>query len=185
MRLFIAVPLPSAVVGQVDALVRQVRTQLPAAAWVRPEALHLTLAFLGEQQALLTQQVERAAAERITRATRFEAELRGCGFFPGPTRARVAWIGFEPADALSQLANLVRSALVDEKIAFDEKPFRPHLTLARIRDPWRAEDARLFEAAFAGFRSIEFTVAEAVLYSSQLSSSGAKHSPVARFKLSP
>jgi 2'-5' RNA ligase len=185
MRLFIAVPLPSAVVGQVEALVRQVRAQLPAASWVRPEAQHLTLAFLGEQQALSAQHVERAAAERITRATRFEAELHGCGFFPGPTRARVAWIGFQPADAISRLADLVRSALVDEKIAYDEKPFRPHLTLARIRDRWRADDARLFEAAFAEFRSTEFTVAEAVLYSSQLSSSGANHSPVARFELSP
>jgi RNA 2',3'-cyclic 3'-phosphodiesterase len=183
MRLFIAVPLPEAVTGQIDTLVRQVRPQLPGAAWVRREAQHITLAFLGEQDPAVPERAARAVAGRVAGARRFQAALGGCGFFPDARRARVAWIGFEPADALAGLARAVREGLAEQSVSFDEKPFRPHLTLARIRERWRAEDTARFESAFSGFRSSQFTVDEAVLYSSRLSPGGAVHAAVHRFAL--
>jgi 2'-5' RNA ligase len=136
-RLFIAVPLPDDAVAAVAEVVDEVRGQgLPAGArdvrWVSLDGLHLTLRFLGPTPETrigpTAHAVERVAAAREP----VRVVLSGAGSFPAHGRPRALWIGLgEGADALSAIAGDLDQALGDAGWAPADRPFRPHLTLAR------------------------------------------------------
>ncbi len=156
-RLFIALPIGRAVV---DAL-SEVATDVPRG-WreVRPESLHLTLAFLGEVEERRVAAAERAMRLSAARAAPLELSARGIGAFPNHERARVMWAGLEgDVAALAELQGDLTSALRQEGFDLEERPFRPHVTLARSREPrplptnaersfggWRAAEVRLYES---------------------------------------
>jgi RNA 2',3'-cyclic 3'-phosphodiesterase len=183
MRLFIAAALPADIVAGLDRAVREARSLMPVASWTRPEAQHLTMAFLGDQESDVPDAIAGQLGPDLAAESSVEARLSGCGFFPDERRPRVAWMGIEPDEPLVRIAEVVRRALAKQKIAFDEKPFRPHLTLARVKDRWRAEDVRLLESALSTYRSEPFPISEIVLYSSELSPKGARHTALRRFAL--
>lgn len=173
MRLFVAIELPGDVKQQIAARVELVRAQLPAASWGRPEAYHVTVAFIGDQPESVTGPIE-AQLQASVRDRRFAVEIKGAGFFPNVRRARVAWLGLSPADRLSRVATEVREGLRRVHVPFDEKPFKAHLTLARLKAPWSDVDAALLIKAFEHFEG-GFDVHEVVLFASQLSAKGATH----------
>ena len=148
MRLFIATTFPAEVLRDLNDRIAKIKPKLPPASWVRPETQHLTFAFLGEQEPSV---VERIA---IDPGPAFEATLDGCGFFS----QRVGWIGVEPRNAFIAVADRVRAGLKDAKVGFDEKPFKPHLTLLRIRDSWPPRSIETFKAALGNYRSVPFLV---------------------------
>ncbi len=168
MRLFIATHVP---VG-----VRVDRSKFPRASWVRPESQHLTFAFLGEQEESVVDRI------RIEPGPPFEARLQGCGFFPDRRRPRVGWVGVEPAERFLDLAHRVREGL--HGIDFDAKPFKPHLTLVRMRDPWPLDAIALFEQELRDY-SAAFIVDRVTLYASQLNPNGAVHTPLKTWGLLP
>src|SRR5207245_10317214 len=104
MRLFIAATFPEEAVRPLNERLELLKPKLPRASWVRPETQHLTFAFLGEQ--------DESAVNRIAVAggSRFEASLRGCGFFPNRRRARVGRVGPAPQEQCSALPPLIRAA---------------------------------------------------------------------------
>lgn len=137
-RLFIAVPLPDDAADAVRAIVDEVRAEpLPVGAhdvrWVRLDGLHLTLRFLGptpDDRLEPTAAAVRAAA--VGAAGSIHIELGGAGTFPPQGRPRALWIGIaDGAEALTQLAAALDSALSEAGWAVEHRPFRPHLTLAR------------------------------------------------------
>ena len=130
LRLFFALPLPPELR---DILGRWQRAQPGAGGWSRPDGLHLTLAFLGARPPEGLARLE-AIGEAVAAGHRaFELRTAALGAFPGPRRARVLWLGLEPCLDLERLAADLREALATAGEAFDSKPFRPHLTLARFR----------------------------------------------------
>lgn len=175
MRLFIAATFPRDVLQTLDERVQQVKPKLPPASWVKPGSQHLTFAFLGEQDASV---VDRIAIED---GPRFDESLRGGGFFPNRRNARAGWVGVDPEKKFVELAGRVRSALAG--IEFDDKPFKPHLTLMRIRDRWPPRATETFENAFRDYSSVPFAVAGVTLYSSRLNATGAIHTALRTFAL--
>jgi 2'-5' RNA ligase len=131
LRLFFALPLPP---GLGEALERW-RPALPHAPWARPEGLHVTLAFLGERPVEALAALERIASSVAAGHRAFGLRTAGLGGFPTCERARVLWLGLEPSPALDGLAGDLRRALAAGGEAFDAKPFRAHITLARFRQP--------------------------------------------------
>ena len=132
MRLFVAVIPPRPVVLELRAALTTLPHGDPALRWCRPETWHVTLAFLGDvpEDALddLKERLGRAAA----RNTPMELALAGGGHFGG----RTLWTGVQgDRDRLGRLAESVNSVARRCHIKVDERPFRPHLTLARVRDP--------------------------------------------------
>jgi 2'-5' RNA ligase len=131
MRLFVAVIPPRPVVLELRAALTTLPHGDPALRWCRPETWHVTLAFLGDvsEDALddLKERLGRAAA----RNTPMELALAGGGHFGG----RTLWTGVQgDRDRLGRLAESVNSVARRCHIKVDERPFRPHLTLARVRD---------------------------------------------------
>ncbi len=119
MRLFIAATFPDAVLRPLNERVTPLRSKLPPASWVRPETQHLTLAFLGEQDASVVDRLTTLVGSRIGEVPKFEAKLQGCGFFPNPRHARVGWVGVMPPDAFSALAAAVRDGVREAGITLD------------------------------------------------------------------
>ena len=132
MRLFLAINLPSSVVAAIDHEVGALRAAAPAIRWIPPEKWHLTVRFIGEQP------LERVGAIRdaIDAATAGHADaplaIRGVGAFPNFRRARVVWIGVAPDPRLEMLHHDIESACVALGMENEGRPFRPHVTLARV-----------------------------------------------------
>ena len=195
LRLFVAVEIPDAVKQEVERRMTPLRERQAAAhgtraRWVDPRGLHLTLVFLGDVPADLLPALETALAEAVAPRSRMTLALSGGGTFPPHRPARVAWVGIQAPPALSELQGALVGAAVD---AVDhqpeERPFSPHVTLARCREPWPQPAAREFVTAFAGPIGEPFEVAEVVLFRSHLGDSpgvrGARHEVLARFPLAP
>jgi RNA 2',3'-cyclic 3'-phosphodiesterase len=180
MRAFLAVELPPAVRETVSRGLAELRRRIPAARWVRPESVHVTLRFLGEREpALLDALGDRVAGELAALAPATVA-LGGGGFFPHARRPRVAWLGGS-APALADWAAAIERCAVAVGVEPEERPFSLHLTLARLERPWGAGDVETFTVLVKKWQLPEFTAREAVLFSSELRPSGAVHTPLRRF----
>jgi 2'-5' RNA ligase len=137
-RLFIAVPLPDDAAEAVRSVVDAVRAEpLPEGArdvrWVRLDGLHLTLRFLGPTPDDRVEAISRAV-HAVAEATPgpIELGLGGAGTFPPQGRPRALWVGIvEGAEALTDLAAQLDTALASAGWPSEHRPFRPHLTLAR------------------------------------------------------
>jgi len=170
-RLFVAVDLPDPVKKAVAALCHGI----PGVRWLSPDHLHLTIRFIGEVAA------DRAAAIRETLsgavAAPFVCRLQGVGRFPAKGRPRVIWVGVHAETGLMELAEMVEQRLRAIGILPEERPFSPHITLARLKEISPA----LVTSYLAGheqFHSEPFTVHAYHLYSSLLTPKGAIHTRI-------
>jgi 2'-5' RNA ligase len=107
--------------------------------WTRPEALHVTLKFLGEIEESRVEPIRVALREVLTGFHRFTVEVEGIGTFPEARAPKVIWAGLKPngSEHLRHLAAMVDRALVPLGFPREERPFSPHLTLARVKDGGR------------------------------------------------
>ncbi len=184
MRLFAAaaMALPR---GLPEALARSARAELGTAARpVDPDALHLTLAFLGEVPPGRAEAAGRCL-ETLSGSGPFAAVPGEAGFFPSTDRPRIFWMGFGAGGGrLAELSAGFSAALRREGFVLEDRPFVPHLTLARLRGPVPPAAARrAAEAAEALWRGKSFPVTGAVLFSSELSSAGPRYSELKRADL--
>jgi 2'-5' RNA ligase len=166
MRLFVAVAVPVCAADELDDAVAPLRQLWPGLRWTGRDAWHLTLAFLGEVTepacARLGPRLERAAA----RHPRLSLSLGGAGAFPGAARARVLWTGVqgEPLGALAEdVAKGARRAGAPP--AEEGRRFRPHLTLARCREP---VDVQPLVHGLSGWTGTPWTTGEIYLIRSHL-----------------
>ncbi len=103
--------------------------------WVDPGGIHLTLKFLGNIPAKWVTEITEAMGKAARGIYPFHLEISGLGTFPNLKQARVFWVGIGgEVDKLSSLQQNIDSALAALGFAKEERPFVPHLTLARIRE---------------------------------------------------
>lgn len=157
LRLFFGLPLPR---EAQEALDRWRPGQGFVEGWCRPAGLHLTLAFLGACPAESLPLLAEAAAGVAGRHAAFQLRTATLMGFPGGPTTRLLCLGLQPCAGLGALATDLRQALEARGQAYDVKPFRPHLTLARFR---RARSV----AAFTTPPPASFTAAHLVLFESR------------------
>ncbi|MEV5690188.1 RNA 2',3'-cyclic phosphodiesterase [Micromonospora globbae] len=173
MRLFVAVYPPAEAVAHLTAQVTRLRVGAASAAGTNvrladPAHAHLTLAFLGDVEADRLIDVESAlglAAQwfRDSREAPPRLRLGGGGRF-GQGRFTILWVDVRgEVDALTVLARLIRSRLRHARLPYDEKPFRPHLTVARPGDRVDGADIDADRATLDGYLGPEWPAAEVVL----------------------
>jgi 2'-5' RNA ligase len=194
MRIFIGIDLDVEVRARIERFLEGVQGFAPEARWVRPESLHITLKFIGEQPA---ERVE-AITERLQRveSCAFDIHSAGYGFFPTAKAPRVFWIGINGGSQLAELAGAIDAATAELGIPREDRAYSPHLTLARGggksgSPKWREGDGpnatfALLEKRLAAMGELDFgtmMAREFILYQSQLSPRGSKYTRLHRFPL--
>ncbi len=133
MRLFLALDLDASAKAAIAASTTELRAMAPGFSWTADDKLHLTLRFLGEQPADAVSMIA-PAMDAVAAAHRaFPMRLRHVGAFPNFRRARVVWMGVEPEPRLELLHHDVELACDRLGFGLEGRPFRPHVTLARLR----------------------------------------------------
>ena len=194
MRIFVALDIDDAIRQRIQRFMEGVSGFAPAARWVRPESLHVTLKFIGEKPIETVEEIKRVLAG--IRAEPVEITFHGYGFFPTAKAARVFWIGIESGPQLSTLAKAIDEATFTLGIPKEDHAFNPHLTLARGGGRSGAPRQRKgdgpnqsflrLQEKLAALTTAEFgTMAsrEFFLYESQLLRGGSRYTKVARFAL--
>lgn len=184
MRCFVAIDLPDDVRASVASAQQRLRDAAPNAdaRWTTPASMHLTLKFLGE--VVDVDAVRAALAQVASRHRPVALAAGGLGAFPGPARPRVLWAGITGGiRELGLLAVDVERAFQPLGFAPEARPFRGHLTLARVRSPrGLAGVARVLASDASSFGT--WTATDVVLYRSHLRSTGSVYEALARVPLS-
>lgn len=187
-RIFAAVPLPAQAREAVEALVAAVRSTADPGErevrWVRLDGVHVTLRFIGptlDDRIPMAIEAIRAAAET---GHPFEAGLDGAGAFPDPVRPRALWLGIGAgAEELARLTAAVDRELGARGWPAGDRPFRPHLTLARSDGVGTGARtaARLVQAA--ADLDVRWAVDRLVLFESVTGGGPARYVPLAEASL--
>jgi 2'-5' RNA ligase len=182
MRLFTGLDLSPEVVRALDALLDRLR---PAACvkWSLPANLHVTTRFIGEWPAERLPDL-RAALAGLPSHPPIPIHIRKLGFFPNPHSPRVFWAGVEASADLAALASEIDGALDPLGLPSEGRPFSPHLTLARIKEPVPLQKLRETIAALPSLDFGSFTADRFFLYQSRLSPAGSVYTKLAEFPLS-
>jgi 2'-5' RNA ligase len=133
VRLFLAINLPPEVRREIEAATASLRECAPDIAWVAEARLHLTLKFLGEQPEERVAEIQDAMAAVASRHREIMMTLAGVGAFPNFRRARVVWLGVTQDPRLELLHHDLEVACERLGFELEGRPFRPHLTLARVK----------------------------------------------------
>ena len=181
MRLFTALDLPDDIVRKLESLIEGLK---PTARiqWSPPANLHVTTKFIGEFPEEKLSKLQAAFSALPERAP-IEVRVAGLGFFPNERSPRVFWCGIE-ARGLDELAAETESATAELGVARENRPFSPHLTLARIKE---RVDLSSLHRALDGLPSRDlgrFTARSFFLYRSQLRPTGSVYTKLAEFPFS-
>ncbi len=176
MRCFLAVELPEGLKSSLAGVLQELRTCGADVRWVRPEAIHLTLKFLGEIQPQQVEEIHLAVQEVVCCHGPFKMEARGLGCFPRLEQPRVVWVGLEGEKwRLEALQRDVEKALVQVGFPMEERPFKPHLTLGRVKSPKSRQALVQRLKNREGIQLGEFMVESVKLFRSELLPSGARY----------
>lgn len=147
------------------------------ASWVRPENVHLTLKFLGNIHPDRVPEIGRVLSEAAGEIQPFPLALSGVGLFPKKGNPRVLWVGVrDPGRCLDRLHRRVESGLQSLGFELENRPFSPHLTVARIKSPKNARELRGQVEAGPELPHAEFEVGRMALFQSELTPAGSRYS---------
>src|ERR1051326_7329183 len=180
MRLFTGIDLPEDVVDILERLLVRLR---PAAhlKWSPAYNMHVTTRFIGEWPEAKLQELNEALSKVPPRPP-IKVELRSLGWFPNPRRPRVFWVGVEAGPELAQLANDINTALEPLGLPRDERPFSPHLTLARIKQPVPLDKLHQIIESMESTDSASFRADRFYLYRSQPGAAGSIYTKLSEFR---
>lgn len=183
-RTFCAFELPKELQSRISSHIQKVRELVPevSASWSRPENIHLTVKFFGNVEPQRVARISAAAARVMQSCAPFQIAAGTLGVFPRPSRAQVLWIGVnDPSGKLSALQQQFEAECAREGFLKEDRAFKPHLTIARIRKPHHA--SRLAEAHLSvEFSSVPLILTELVVFRSELSPNGSKYTPLSRHR---
>ena len=178
-RLFIAIELPEPIKDALRAAQQQLRHGNPPVKWVAPEAMHLTLQFLGATDTSLVEPIGTALRQALADHTPCELRLGQPGAFPNARRPSVLWVGVGGATAaLEQIQRSIGTALEPFGFVPETRPFRAHLTIGRVRrDASPAQQAQLGSmlADVSPPPALAWRVTAVTLFQSELGGEGPRY----------
>ncbi len=175
MRTFIAFDITAETRAALRAVQKSL-SKLNAVRWTNPASVHLTMKFIGDVPDSHLPDVLAAMRHCVAGVPPLDVNVRGLGCFPSPARPRILWAGVEGSvDPLRQISSCLNTTLADLGVPPDNKGFRPHVTVGRVRG---RVDSDALDAALGQFARHDFgqnTLSELVLYMSELAPSGARY----------
>ena len=187
MRLFIAVEMNRAVEDAAREVIDELRARVTRLAprtrliWSAPERIHITVRFIGDADEPRAQAIRSALGPTID-APVFDLAVEGVGAFPPKGPPRVFWAGLtDGRDGLLEVERAVSQRL-ETLVPAEDRPYAPHLTLARVKEPAGLSRVTLFEDLTTR-RFGRVHVDAITLFESRLSPKGATHVPLQRSAL--
>ncbi|HEY6148205.1 MAG TPA: RNA 2',3'-cyclic phosphodiesterase [Thermoanaerobaculia bacterium] len=182
IRAFLALPPDPEWGESALGIVSELRAASPPASWTKPSSWHLTLKFLGQATRDALASFSDAMARPAAETAQGELPPGGAAVFPPRGPARVLALGFAPSPALSALEKLAAAAETASRrlgLEREDRPFRPHVTLARVRERWPAAAVERFRTAATSRSLPAWKAHRCVLYASRLGPAGAVHTELA------
>ena len=176
MRLFVGIPLPDDIRDRLGGL----SGGLPGARLVRPENLHISLRFIGEVAGGDEIDIDRAL--QAVGGEAFKLTLAGVGCFDRRGRVHAVWAGIEKPEALTRLQGMVAAALVRSGIEPEHRNYKPHVTLARMKNGVPREVVQYLEVQNK-FTAGPFEVGRFTLFQSHLGREGPHYQGLADYPL--
>ncbi len=184
IRSFIAIEFPEEVHALCTQIQRELQPGLRGISWVKHGNIHITLKFLGDITWNQKDAIVDTLKPVLMDCQPVQLELSGVGVFPNWRRPRVLWVGISKGgESLVTLAKTVEASLHPLGFRRDRKPFRPHLTLGRIRRPMDLTSIQKRVVQYEQFDLQPIHVDRLVLLRSQLHPKGAIYTPQHHFFL--
>lgn len=185
MRLFTGIAIAPDVLKNIEKVLEELRPLAPLN-WAPVENLHITSKFIGEWPEPNLAELAQALS-RIQPSGQISIAVRRFGFFPNPHSPRVLFAGVQSGPALADLARSIDEALLPLGCAREERPYSPHLTLAKINQAkikneqirdLREHIASMTQTDFGSFDAVEFH-----LYLSKTGPRGSVYTKLASYSL--
>ncbi|MBW1712728.1 MAG: RNA 2',3'-cyclic phosphodiesterase [Deltaproteobacteria bacterium] len=185
LRLFWALELPQEVKAALAQAQRELKRTGADVRWVRIEAIHLTLKFLGPVPPERVADIVEALRPVAAACPPLSLRPAGAGVFPRPSNPRVVWLGLEgDLEPLKSLAGQIEKALIPLDFPAELQPFKPHLTLGRVKSGRNKPGLVEGVMSLGQFQGPAFEARELILFRSELKPSGAVYTALERLPLS-
>jgi 2'-5' RNA ligase len=185
IRVFFAVDLPPPLKEKLGTFMSMLKkkSRSHGIRWTKPENLHITLQFLAEADSEHLQTLIKNVKEKVQGVVKTSGLVLGSlHLFPNPYRPRVIVLDVLPQEELAHLSQLIGQGLKAAQYEIEDRPFRAHLTLGRIKQPQGLKLNFLSECEMPEFENIE--VGEVVLFRSEPQDQGSKYTVIEKLALS-
>ncbi len=182
-RIFIAFKAPPGVAAALAEVLMRLRATAPRVRWESPDKFHCTMKFLGSVEIGNTEPIASAVRTMVAGASAFRVTYETIGAFPNRRAPRVVWVGCtEPSGVLAKLRDELEEGLVPFGFEREEKPFKPHITLGRVKDPADAKHLTPMLESLT-FEPLTVQVNDIVLMKSDLTPRGSLYTTLQEFPL--
>jgi 2'-5' RNA ligase len=185
IRAFLAIEPPENILQEISRLQEKLKREISGRiSWTRPQGQHLTLKFFGDISREDINNISAAVQKRAVAEQKLNLKIEKLGVFPDARRPRVLWCGITgDTERLINLQKKLDSDFAALGFPAEERSFKAHLTLARIKDP--RDIAGMSEALkkHGKFTAGDFVADKLFLFQSNLSPQGAVYTKLAEFAL--
>lgn len=175
LRCFVAIELPDEIKKTIDEYVAKLMETKADVKWIPSKNLHLTLKFLGDTPEKIVPDISKRLSEITRLHNSFDIRISGAGVFPNIKYPRVIWLGINDSEEIIKLQRDMDEALKEFGFETDDREFRPHLTIGRIRSS-KNKDVLIRE--LSTLKAVDFgkiEVKNIALMKSELKPGGAEH----------
>ena len=183
-RLFIGIPIESSKsVQQVEIWKKDPQLNQNVLNWTTPGNWHITLFFLGSTEESAIPELQQLIEESFRDIQAYRTELRVVGVFPNTHNPKVLWLGLDDLRPFITAYSKLSGLLQKNGFSFDQKPLKPHLTIARVK---RADNLLAFQSLLSKYQETVFdqvNIDNVVLFESITTPDGPIYKPLFQKRL--
>ena len=185
IRAFLAIDPPEDILQAMSRLQEKLKREISGRiSWTKPQGQHLTLKFFGDISSEDVKNICTAVQNRIVSEPKLNLKVENMGVFPDARRPRLIWCGVTgDSEKLSIIQKQLDSDFAGIGFPREDRPFRAHLTLGRIKDPSGLTGISEALTKYSAFAAGKFNCTELILFQSKLSPQGAIYTKLAEFAL--
>jgi len=182
IRTFLALPIPEQIKNYFKNMLVPIVNKQDKINWVKPENIHITLNYLGETDSDKIEEHALRIESVVNTFPSFQLGTTDTGIYPHANAPRVLWVGSMPYDpTLNAFKQKLDKELLQLGYALDNRPFQPHITLARVKTISR-KSTFIHKFLSAEVREFNFEVDTVVWMKSTLTPVGAEYEELKSFK---
>lgn len=175
IRTFVSLEIPKMIKQEVEKLQNRIKRSGGDVLWTKPSGLHLTLKFLGRVPFPMIPSITDTIGSVVTQSPFLKVRVRTVGAFPSLKHPRVIWVGLEGGEALIRLQDELETALSRLGKVPEDQPFRPHLTIGRVKSSYNRQALLLAIQKEEGWEGGDCELNEVHFMKSELHANGSAY----------